>query len=383
MYPCTKTGPRARLRASRPHHPVVLVVALALSAFATAEASARELVGRIAFGAAVPSSVAVADLSIANSDGVATVNAGGSLTYAITLTNPGNAATNSVAVADSFPSALTCTWTCAASSGGSCAASGSGNITQNVNVGANGTVTFTASCGVSTSAAGSLVNTASMSYANDPDTDNNTATDTDTVVPRADLSITKTDGQTSANAGNPVTYTITVTNPSSNAVANVGVSDTFVATLSGCTWSCTASAGGSCQNANGGGNISTASNGIAGNGGTLVFSATCTLHAASIGTLINTATVSYANDPVSGNNSATDSEPIVPQSNLSITNSNGVSSVTAGAAVPAYTIVVTNPAGVVASKVGVTDAFPAALSGCSWTCSASSGSTCQTAASSG
>jgi hypothetical protein len=54
--------------------------------------------------------------------------------------------------------------------------------------------------------------------------------------------------------------------------------------------------------------------------------------------------VSYGNDPVPGNNSATDSDPIVPPSNLAITKTDGVTSVTPGGPVPAYTIVVTNPA---------------------------------------
>src|SRR5204862_306670 len=159
----------------------------------------------------------------------------------------------------------------------------------------------------------------------DPDTDNNTATDTDTVVPRADLSITKTDGQTSANAGNPVTYTITVTNPSSNAVANVGVSDTFVATLSGCTWSCTASAGSTCQTAASSGGIGTTNNAVAANNGTITFHVNgCTLSAAATGMLSNTATVNYSNDPTPSNNTATDSDTIVSPADLSISNSDGV-----------------------------------------------------------
>jgi hypothetical protein len=78
---------------------------------------------------------------------------------------------------------LTCTWTCAASAGGSCAASGSGNIMQGVTIGPLGTVTFTAPCTVSAGASGSLANTATVTYAGDPASGNNTAADTDTVVP--------------------------------------------------------------------------------------------------------------------------------------------------------------------------------------------------------
>jgi hypothetical protein len=65
-----------------------------------------------------------------------------------------------------------------------------------------------------------------------------------------------------------VTYTITVTEPLGQHRGNVGVSDTFTGTLSGCTWTCIASSGGSCQNASGSDNISTTTNTIAGSGGT-------------------------------------------------------------------------------------------------------------------
>ena len=46
----------------------------------------------------------------------------------------------------------------------------------------------------------------------DPSAANNTASDTDTVNPVADLAITKTDGVASVNAGGSTTYTVTVTN---------------------------------------------------------------------------------------------------------------------------------------------------------------------------
>ena len=57
---------------------------------------------------------------------------------------------------------------------------------------------------------------------------NNSATDTDTIVSQADLSITKTDGATTVNAGANVTYTIVATNPASVAISNVGVKPDIV-----------------------------------------------------------------------------------------------------------------------------------------------------------
>ena len=66
----------------------------------------------------------------------------------------------------------------------------------------------------------------------------------------------------------------------------------------------------------------------------------------------------------------------VPNPDLSITKSANISSVAYGLATPVvYTIVVTNSSAYAVSGT-VTDTFPAAVSGETWTCSASAGSTC-------
>ena len=326
-----------------------------------------------------------ADLAISKTDGVTSINAGANTTYTITVTNPASAAVSNVSVSDTFAPTLTCSWTCAASSGGACqSASGSGNIATTTNSIAanNGTLTFAAACALNATATGSLVNTATVAYGNDNNSANDSATDTNSIVPRADLAISKTDGASSVNAGGNVTYTLVASNPSTVAVSNVSVSDSFSSTLSGCAWTCAASAGGSCQSASGSGNIATTANAIAGNGGTLSFTATCTLDAAASGTLSNTATVNYGNDPAPGNDSATDTSSIVPRVDLAIAKTDNATTVNAGAN-STYTIIVTNPATTVVSDVGVSDIFPASLSSCSWTCAASSGGACQSPTGSG
>src|SRR5437660_1371686 len=66
-----------------------------------------------------------------------------------------------------------------------------------------------------TATSGSVTNAASVaapSGTTDPDGTNNSRSDTDTVTPVADLSITKSDGVTAVNAGGSTTYTIRVTN---------------------------------------------------------------------------------------------------------------------------------------------------------------------------
>ena len=97
-----------------------------------------------------------------------------------------------VTITDTLPAQLTnASWTCAASAGSSCqAASGTGSINTIVNLGINGTATFTITATISATATGTLTNSASVAVptgATDPNPNNNTAIDTDTLTPLADL----------------------------------------------------------------------------------------------------------------------------------------------------------------------------------------------------
>lgn len=128
---------------------------------------------------------ALADLSITKTDGVASATPGGSVTYTIVASNAGPSSVTGATVADTFPAALTCSWTCVGVGGGTCTASGSGNINGTVNLPSGGSVTYTASCAVSSSATGSLSNTATITApagVTDPTLANNTATDTDALA---------------------------------------------------------------------------------------------------------------------------------------------------------------------------------------------------------
>jgi uncharacterized repeat protein (TIGR01451 family) len=72
-------------------------------------------------------------------------------------------------------------------------------------------------------------------------------------------------------------------------------------------------------------------------------------------------------DPNPGNNSATDSDTVDGQADLSITKTDGVASVAAGGST-IYTIVASNAGPSAVSGGTVTDTFPAGLT-CTWTCS--------------
>ena len=139
---------------------------------------------------------AQADLAITKTDGVTTATPGGAVTYTITAANAGPSNALGATVADTFPASLTCTWTCVGAGGATCTAAGSGNINNTVNLPTGGSVTYTASCSIGASATGTLSNTATVAApggVTDPNAANNSATDTDTLVPSADLSVTKVD----------------------------------------------------------------------------------------------------------------------------------------------------------------------------------------------
>jgi uncharacterized repeat protein (TIGR01451 family) len=255
-----------------------------------------------------------ADLSITKTDGVATATPGGSVTYTITASNAGPSAAPSVTVADTLPAVLTGTWTCVGAGGGTCTASGSGNINDTANLPAGGSVTYTVTASIGAGATGTLANTATVSSAiTDPDPANNSATDTDTLTPQADLGITKTDGVTSATAGGSVTYTITASNAGPSDAPSAMVADTLPAVLTG-TWTCVGAGGGTCA-ASGSGDINDAANLPA--GGSVTYTVAASIDAGATGTLANTATVSSAvTDPNPADNSATDTDTLSPPSDL-------------------------------------------------------------------
>jgi uncharacterized repeat protein (TIGR01451 family) len=325
---------------------------------------------------------ASADLAITKTDGVTTATAGGSVTYTITASNAGPSNATGATVADTFPASLTCTWTCLGSAGGTCTAAGSGNLNDSVNLPSGGSVTYTASCSISGAATGSLSNTATVTApggVTDPTPGNNSATDTDTLGASADLAITKTDGVTTATAGGSTTYTITASNAGPSNATGATVADTFPASLT-CTWTCLGSAGGTCTAA-GSGNLNDTVN--LPSGGSVTYTASCSISGAATGSLSNTATVTApggVTDPVPGNNSATDTDALGASADLAITKTDGVTTATAGGSVT-YTITASNAGPSNATGATVADTFPASLT-CTWTCLGSAGGTC-TAAGSG
>ena len=221
-----------------------------------------------------------------------------------------------------------------------------------------------------------IINPTNTSVVIPPATPTRTWTPSLTPVTSADLSITLTDGSATYTVGGTLTYTIIVRNAAGPfAVTGATVTDTFPAVLSGVTWTCTGSAGGTCP-ANGTGDINHTVNLPIGS--FVTYTVNANISAAATGNLVNSATVTppvTVADPVPANNTATDTDTPIFNVDLQITKTDGVAIYTPGTSTT-YTIVVTNPGIANATGATITDIFPAGVSGVAWSCVSAGGATC-------
>ncbi|MDL1870871.1 DUF11 domain-containing protein, partial [Deltaproteobacteria bacterium PRO3] len=222
--------------------------------------------------------------------------------------------------------------------------------------------------------AGPVTNTASASSTGttDPNPSNNTQAvtlvATDPALADADLSITKTVTPAFGEVGDPVTYTITVTNNGPDAATNIQVTDIVSGPLTGLA---TSTAGCSVV----GNQVNCAFAGPLGSGLTIPIAVTGTINAA--GQIDNIASVSSqdVNDTNLSNNSAVASligqDPALPDADLTLSNDASIAQGQVGDPVT-FTIEVTNNGPNPASNVQVTGilagpltAFATSTAGCS------------------
>jgi uncharacterized repeat protein (TIGR01451 family) len=253
-----------------------------------------------------------ADLAITKTDNQTSAIPGTPTGYAITVTNNGPSPLTSLTVTDTVPAAIL-NPVFSASSGTYAAGAWTG-----LNLAAGQSITLSLEGTIDPTATGILSNTATVAPpigAIDPNNTNNSATDTTTLSPTADLAITKTDGKATVNPGEAIVYTVRVTNNGPSTVTGATVTDTVPAAITGVTWNCTISTGtGSCGVPTGSGNaLNTAVNLNSGATATYTISSTSNT-AANPSIITNTATVTApvgVTDPTSSNNSSTDTT-IVP-----------------------------------------------------------------------
>ncbi len=200
-----------------------------------------------------------ADLWVTVDDGTDSPVPGTSTTYVIQAGNVGPFDVVGANVVDSFPTELACDWSCIATGAGSCTAGlQAGDIDDLVDLPMGETLTYTAVCAIDPSATGSSSNTAVVvapAALPDPNPSNDSDTDVNTLAPETDLAITLGNGTAAVVLGDLVTYTIVVSNPGPSVVPAAVVSDVFPTELTGVSWTCIGSDGGSCSSA-GGGDIS-------------------------------------------------------------------------------------------------------------------------------
>ncbi len=186
--------------------------------------------------------------------------------------------------------------------------------------------------------------------------------------PDIDLSIAKTDAKTDVVRGAATTYSITVTNPDAAVtVTDAHVVDTMPLGLTGVTWSCAAVSPSLCTSSGGTGDIDALV--TLAPGATVTFTVAGTVVTADA-TLDNTATVTPpidVVDTVTGNNTATDSDNVVDNVDLSVTIDDAKTQVVRGTTYT-YVVTATNNSAVTVTAAHVTGVLPAGLTGATWTC---------------
>jgi len=332
------------------------------------------------------SATGTADLTITKTDGVVSVTPGLTTTYTIVVGNLGPNDVAGATITDTPPANMTFTsWTCAASAGAACgAASGSGPINETISVNKSATVTYTVTALIASGATGTITNTATITPPGtviDTNPANNTASDTDTLVPVASIAVNKTDGSLTYTPGAGATYTIVVTNGGPSDATSVVVNDSLPAgvTLSSnatCVTAGTANCG-TVTGTTGQTTFGTTGASIkAGAGNSLTFTVPVKFASSMIAaTITNTVNVTANASPPA---SASDTDTRAPISSLSITKTDSSPTYTPGGSAT-YTIVVKNGGPTDALAVSVNDPLPAGvtLTG-TVTCVAAGAATCGT-----
>lgn len=179
---------------------------------------------------------------------------GETITYTITVTNNELSKMVGVRIQDTFPAALTShSWTCTPTGAGTTcgAASGSGDIDMTVDIDASGTVTFVVTASIDPAATGTLANTATVTRSSgttDPDAANNSATDSYTLAPLADLSLTVLESSDPVDEKSAYSYTLSVANAGPSVATSLTLtqalpSDITFATVTDGAWACAVASG--------------------------------------------------------------------------------------------------------------------------------------------
>jgi len=300
---------------------------------------------------------------VIDKQGPTAADPGDAIVYTITVSNLGPGDATGVTVTDTFPGDFT--WvsdTC-----GNDFADGIWSIGA---LAALDSVTCQITAQVAPTAAGAQTNSVVVT-GNEPEgdlTNNDDEVITGIGGEAADVAVVKT-GPARAYPGQPLTFTMVVTNNGPGTATSVQLTDPTPAGLVYNSASVPCAGGFPCAL------------GDLGAGSSVTVNVTFDVPANYSGAdpIINTATVATTSDDSDPTNDSDDAvTDFVPEADLWVTKDDGVTTVVAGTAL-VYTITVGNAGPGDVNGGTVTDAFPPQLGAVSWTCAASAGSACTAA----
>jgi len=189
-------------------------------------------------------------------------------------------------------------------------------------------------------------------------------------APLADLVLVKTDSADPVDSGDPLTYTLTVTNNGPDDALDVVVTDTLpmgvtLVSTSGCAEDPAA--------------VPTCTLGTVANGAMASYTISVTVDPSTVGTIVNEASVTSstaeANPGDESDSESTEVESGVPTADLTLVKTASPGAHTDGELLH-YFVTVGNEGPDAVTGATVTDTFPAAVTGVTWSCTASGGASC-------
>jgi uncharacterized repeat protein (TIGR01451 family) len=296
----------------------------------------------------------LADVGVTISAQPSPVVAGRPITFTIEVTNHGPSNASGIQLADILPGEVT--FVSITTSQGVC--SGTSSISCSLGaIGAGNKATLTLRATVRASAVGYVVNTVTITSGTaDPISTNDSAASTTPISTLADLSISKVDQPDPVTAGTLITYTLNLSNHGPSDAAGVTVTDALPSSL---VFQSAQASQGTCASES---SVS-CTLGTLPNGGSAWVQIVAQVRSSAAGTITNQASVSASTtDNLSSNNTATQTTTVDTRADLSVTKTDNLDPVVAGASVFTYTITVSNAGPSDSANVSVADSLPSGVS---------------------